>query len=150
MTTMKKKAITNKLEEYAQPKYYGFLIILFCFGVFIQLLIQVVYWAGKIWILIPTDFSTGEVLTYWGSFFSFIGTFALGALALSQNKHLNEINEQPYLPEQKNNKKIIYGYTCVHGYVSSQIWVSTIILKGIPSICQFFLFDFTSDVNIIF
>jgi hypothetical protein len=67
-------------------------------GLFIipMLLIQIPYWLGKIVVLIPTDFEASDILSYFGSFISALGTVALGAVAIWQNEKFKEqekINE---------------------------------------------------------
>ncbi len=92
MNNKKNKWVDKTFEHFKQHPLRAFLFFLLI-GFFVQTIIQSFYWIGR-WKGIPTDYSAGEVLSFWGSFFTFLGTFALGALALMQNNRLNKINER--------------------------------------------------------
>jgi hypothetical protein len=70
------------------------------------LIIHVLYWLGLNHPIISTHYSAVDLLSYWGSFFSAIGTIALGLLALWQNHTLSKQTDaaQKRLEELELNK----------------------------------------------
>lgn len=89
----KQKTWLDNLLNFGENHPKRLIIYLLLLGGGIQLFIQSVYWIGR-WKGIITDFSAGDMLGFWGSFLAFIGTFILGAIALWQNKKVNDINER--------------------------------------------------------
>lgn len=93
--------IKSKVLE--KPYLYGFWII-FVF-LLMPLLIYFTYFIGDSgFVLIKTSLRVGEALGFYGSFLTFIGTVALGALALWQNKKANYINKRLSLLEKERFK----------------------------------------------
>lgn len=89
----KQKSWLDKLLNFGENHPKRLILYLLLMGGGIQLIIQSTYWIGRWWGIV-TDYSAGEVLGFWGSFLAFIGTFVLGAIALWQNKKVNDINER--------------------------------------------------------
>lgn len=69
-------------------------IVLLVFILLVPLSIWVFYLFGRDHLLVPTDISAGEILSYWGTILSFIGTLCLGFLVLWQNEKLNLTNQK--------------------------------------------------------
>jgi len=89
----KKKNWLDNLLHFGESHPVRLIVYLLLLGGGIELFIQSGYWIGR-WKGIVTDYSAGDVLGFWGSFLAFIGTFILGAIALWQNKKVNDINER--------------------------------------------------------
>ncbi len=96
---MKKNNLTDKEQESLKafqsfkttyPNIYRWLITIAIITVAVPFFIWGFFLFGnKIW-GISTNFSAGEVLGFYGTFLAFLGTAALGALALWQNKKIRE------------------------------------------------------------
>lgn len=50
-----------------------------------------------------TEWGASEILMYFGSILSFIGTIVLGFVAYMQNKKITDINERSLLNDEENN-----------------------------------------------
>jgi len=90
------KVISNsKKFKKVYPHFYHFIMLLLIIViVIIPILIWLAYFLGKLIPSIITDISAGEVLMYYGSLLAFLGTIALGTLALWQNIQANKINKK--------------------------------------------------------
>lgn len=90
-----------------QPYKYGFIHL--SIFLFIPFLILFLYYLGdNNIILINTKLSIGDALIFYGTFLSFLGTIALGSLALIQNIKVHELNEkisEDNIKLAENNKK---------------------------------------------
>lgn len=58
------------------------------------LIVQIPYWIGKWWLIIPTDFEASDVLSFLGDFISAIGTILLGWYAIIQTDKANDTNDR--------------------------------------------------------
>lgn len=82
------------------PFLYHWMTRLSVLLLIIPFAIWLLYFIGDIFGGIPTSISAGEFLNFYGSFLAFLGTVALGALALWQNVKANEINNRLYSLEE--------------------------------------------------
>lgn len=86
-----------------EPYKWGF----FCVFVVVFLIPAVIwgsYFAGDHGIvLIHTSLEVGDALVVYATFLSFIGTVALGYIAIYQNKRITDLNERATLVEEENN-----------------------------------------------
>lgn len=57
-------------------------------------IVQLPYWIGEIKVIIKTDFSAGDILSFLGDYISAIGTILLGWIAVKQTEMANNISER--------------------------------------------------------
>ncbi|KXL53689.1 hypothetical protein CLNEO_09150 [Anaerotignum neopropionicum] len=74
----------------------------------VPFIINWAYMAGKDLKEANTAYSASDLIIFYGSFLSFLGTVALGALALWQNKKANDTNEM--IMEMTRREKMTYFY----------------------------------------
>ncbi len=103
------KAIIDKLWLRIKDKKYKFGFCCAIVFLIIPILIWFAYFIGDIWWGIPTHITAGDALMFYGSFLAFLGTVALGSLALWQNHRLSKRNvileERKSLPILTIDKK---------------------------------------------
>ena len=80
------------------------IVFLILFVIIIPLLINNAFQRGVNKVIINTDLSSSDILIFYGAALSFIGTIVLGALALWQNKKLNDVNRK--LHDYQRRQKI--------------------------------------------
>lgn len=101
-TNLKIKSIVKEiLQNITHYPYLWVVTLLFVF-IFIPTIILGSYYIGdQGFILINTSLTVGDALSFYGTLLSFIGTIALGILALYQNIQANKINHRLLLLEEK-------------------------------------------------
>lgn len=105
MTEKEKRVIENTKQFKADyPNLFKRIMFVGIASLVIPIVIWFVYLVGHFWPLIPTDISAGELLSFWGTVLSFIGTICLGALALWQNIKANSISKRLSLIERERFK----------------------------------------------
>jgi len=114
------------------PFFYKIFRRIIIFIVLIPVIIWISYRIGYYYVLIPTDTSEGELLSFYGTILSFISTLGLGALALWQNIKANKINNRLSLIEQKRFKLDLQPFVVVTGWNFKEKYIASIFEK--PSI----------------
>lgn len=105
------------LKEDKKPfKWFGFSIFILIFT--IPFLINEIYKCGyKIEKSYSTLWEAKDVLSFYGSFLSFLGTVALGALALWQNKKSNDINKELLNLTKETERKSVLPFLSFNQYI---------------------------------
>lgn len=113
------KDISKKtLKEYKKTfVWFGFSSILILI-ITIPSLINEIYKLGyKIKNLYFTLWEAKDVLSFYGSFLSFLGTVILGALALWQNKKSNDINKDLLTLNKETERKSVLPFLSFNQYI---------------------------------
>ena len=95
-------------------KWWVWLIVVICIIFVIPLAINYCYTKVD---FCPTDWNGGDALQFYGAILSFLGTVALGAIAVWQNKNANEISKK--LLDKELNE------SCSFANILSVDWKST-------------------------
>ena len=99
-----------------KPYKWGFILILFVISILVAVpvIINIVYLIGHSGEK-NTSFSASDMILFYGSFLTFIGTASLGALALYQNYNFDKINRtqnrlsiRPYLFTKIGQENIVF------------------------------------------
>lgn len=93
--------LAKTLWHHIKNKPYKYIFLLIAVALIIPVIIWLLYLVGDIWIGIPTHITAGNALGFYGSLLAFLGTVALGALALWQNIQFRNANK-----EDSQNKRI--------------------------------------------
>lgn len=103
-------------EDKKSFKWFGFSIFMLVFA--IPFLINEIYKFGyKIEKSYSTLWEAKDVLSFYGSFLSFLGTVALGALALWQNKKSNDINVDLLNLTKETERKSVLPFLSFNQYI---------------------------------
>lgn len=69
------------------------------------LFVQIPYWVGDRHLIIKTDFSAGDVLSFIGAYIAAIGTIFLGNITIKQTKQANDISNRVLELEEKRYRE---------------------------------------------
>jgi len=135
---LKKRELTEKEQESLKtfqsfkiiyPNYYTWIKAGAIVAIAIPIVIWLIYLIGDYLIGIPTDIQAGEVLNFYGTFLTFIGTVALSALAVWQNKKANDINERLSLLEEEKYKLEMRPFAMISDWKANIEDVISVILS---------------------
>lgn len=88
-----------------KPKWVWVALVFIVVSAFTPQILSAVYPLTGCWLTITT-FEKQELLSFYGAFLSFLGTVALGGLALWQNQELRKLQERQMHQEQTRDKAI--------------------------------------------
>lgn len=73
------------MEKYLKYLFWANVIFVVCL-----LCVQIPYWIGNRWLIIKTDFTAGEVLSFLGAYGAAVGTIFLGSITIKQTEKAND------------------------------------------------------------
>jgi hypothetical protein len=126
--TEKEKSIISNVKQLKldYPMFFRTIIGFIIFSFIIPICIWFLYLIGHYIIIIPTDFSAGELLAYWGAILSFMSTSFLGILVLWQNIKANNISNRLSLIEKKRFKLDLQPFVLVSEWKVQNIYLKDV------------------------
>lgn len=159
--TEEEAKIFNMIKQLTKkyPLFYKIIKIIIIIVTLIPVVIWISYRIGSCYVIIPTDTSEGEFLSFYGTILSFVSTLGLGALALWQNIKANRINNRLSLIEQKRFKLELQPFVVVTGWSLEEknkesinenagiVYCNIIKMKKKDPQCAFLGLEFTNTSN---
>lgn len=86
-------------------KYLKYIVVAIAIFIICLLCVQIPYWIGNKCIIIKTDFSAGDVLSFLGAYIAAVGTVFLGNITIKQTSQANNISNRVLDLEEKRYKE---------------------------------------------
>jgi len=88
------------LGKYLKYLFWANVIFVVCL-----LCVQIPYWIGNRWLIIKTDFTAGDVLSFLGAYGAAVGTIFLGSITIKQTEKANDISNRVLDLEEKRYRE---------------------------------------------